>query len=155
MGISVTIEGCLGLTDYHCRETRDNFVVSGQLLPPFGHSAVKTTVWADGGRCDKVMPNDAQDDTFRVGGNYSPHRCLSYLLVLRVLWPEVAAHNLEFHVEMRQPVKQVDPPRRGVIHHGSHLCPPSSQRSRRSRVQNSHADTVERCRNIRVSGYYW
>lgn len=86
------------------------------------------------------MPDD---DASRVGGNYSPHRCLSYLLVLRVLRPEVAAHNLEFHVEMGQPVKQVDPPRRGVIHHGSHLCPATCPPSLRSQAQKSHADTVE------------
>lgn len=47
-----------------------------------------------------------------------PH--LSYLLVLRVLWPEVAAHCLKLDVEMRQPVEQIHPPRRRIIHHGRH-----------------------------------
>lgn len=34
-----------------------------------------------------------------------PPHIASYLLVLRVLGSEVTAHQLEFNVEMRQPVK--------------------------------------------------
>lgn len=48
---------------------------------------------------------------------------LSYLLVLRVLRSEVAAHELELDVEMRQPVEQIHPPRRRVVHYGSHPDP--------------------------------
>lgn len=47
----------------------------------------------------------------------------SYLLVLGVLGPEVAAHNLEVDVKMWQSVQQVHPPRRGIIHHGRHPGP--------------------------------
>lgn len=47
----------------------------------------------------------------------------SYLLVLGVLRPEVAAHHLELDVKMGQSVKQVHPPRRGIIHDGRHPGP--------------------------------
>lgn len=45
----------------------------------------------------------------------------TYLLVLRVFRPEVTAHQLELEVEMRQPVEQIHPPGRRVVHHGRHL----------------------------------
>lgn len=114
-------------------------------------------LWNDRvGRRQKVRSGDAErwDDTFWVGGNYSPPPPggRSYLLVLWVLRPEVTAHNLEFHVEMGQPMKQVDPPRRGVIHHGSHLWAAARQRSLRSQLQNSHADTGERQEHQVITG---
>ena len=69
---------------------------------------------------DKVMLHDEEDDEFRVGSNFPPPLYSSYLLVFGVLRSEVAAHQLEFNVEMRQPVEKVHPPRWGVVHYGRH-----------------------------------
>lgn len=43
-GSASWLKDVLGLRDRHCRETLDNFVVSGQLSPPFGHSAENNSV---------------------------------------------------------------------------------------------------------------
>lgn len=69
---------------------------------------------------------------------------LSYLLVLRVLWPEVTAHKLEFHVEMGHSVKQIHPPRWRVVHYSRHPDPATCRLSLRSNPI-PHKDTVEKC----------
>lgn len=74
---------------------------------------------------------------------------LSYLLVLRVLWPEVTAHNLELHVEMGQPVEQIHPPWWRVVHYGRHPDPATCRLSRHfSNPAIPHTDTVEKFTTI-------
>lgn len=70
---------------------------------------------------------------------------LSYLLVLRVLRSEVTAHHLEFDVEVRQPVEQIHPPGRRVVHHGRHPDPGTVTSLSKA---IPHTDTVEKTMTV-------
>ncbi len=114
-----------------CREGTHNSVVAGQPQSPLGHSAVKLQCGqVAGGRMIRWCCMMKGMMNFEWEVIIPPY--LSYLLVLRVLRPEVTAHKLEFHVEMRQPVEEIDPPRRRVVHHGRHPDPVTCRLSRHS-----------------------
>lgn len=117
-----------------CREGIHNSAVAGQHQSLFGHSAVKLQCGhvAGGGMTQWccVMKGMMNSEWEVITPSY-----LSYLLVLGVLWSEVAAHQLKFHVEMRQPVEQVHPPRWRVVHYSRHPDANTCRLSLHSRTQ--------------------
>lgn len=94
-------------------------LVAGQPWSPHVHSAVKLQCGqVEGGGMIRWCCMKRGMMNYEWEAIIPPY--LSYLLVLRVLRPEVTTHKLEFQIEMRQPVKQIHPPRWRVVYYGRH-----------------------------------